>query len=468
ALDPAPVSMIETVVTYKPEYRTTADGEQVRQWRSHIKSSKDIWQEIVKAAERPGLTSAPTLMPINARIVMLQSGMRAPMGVKVHGPTLEAIEAFGLELEAVLKGVPEVRAETVFADRVVGKPYLELDLNREAIGRYGLSIVEVQRVLQVALGGMTLTRTVEGRERYPVRVRYMREERDNIEALGRIFVPTDKGEQIPLTQLAEIKYVRGPQVIKSEDTFLTSYVLFDRMAEVPEVEAVEAARDVLAAKIESGELVVPAGVSFTFAGSYENQLRSEQRLLVLIPVALAFVFILLYLQFHRVATTIVIYSGVAVAVAGGFTLVWLYGQPWFLDTVILGTSMRDLFQVDTINMSVAVWIGFIALIGIATDDGVVISTYLKQEFERDPPTTRQAVRERTVLAGTRRVRPCLMTTATTILALLPVIASQGKGADIMVAMALPAVGGMGIELMTLFVVPVLYCGVEEWKLGRSR
>lgn len=467
ALDPAPISMIETVITYKPEYRELANGEQERLWRDHIRSPQDIWDEIIKAAERPGLTSAPTLMPINARIVMLQSGMRAPMGIKVHGPSLESIEEFGLGLEGVLKDVPSIRPETVFADRVVGKPYLEIDIDREAIGRYGLSIVDVQEVLQVALGGMTLTRTVEGRERYPVRVRYMREDRDSIEALERVFVPTQSGAQIPLTQLAEIRYVKGPQMIKSEDTFLTSYVLFDKKANIAELSAVEQAQQRIREKVASGELLVPDGVSFEFAGSYENQIRSEKRLGVLVPIALAFVFILLYLQFHRAAVTAVIYSGVAVAVSGGFALLWLYGQPWFLNFDVMGTPMRDLFQVGTVNISVAVWIGFIALVGIATDDGVVISTYIQQRFKEDPPTTIEEVRDRTLEAGSRRVRPCLMTTATTILALLPVITSQGRGSDIMMPMALPSVGGMMIELITLFVVPVLFSALEEWKFKRS-
>lgn len=466
ALDPAPVSMIETVITYLPEYRVEDDGERVRQWRDHIRSPQDIWDEIVRAAQRPGLTSAPKLMPIGARIVMLQSGMRAPMGIKVHGPSLESIEAFGLALEQVMKTIPSIRSETVFADRVVGKPYLEIDLDREAIGRYGLAIADVQRVLQVALGGMTLTRTVEGRERYPVRVRYMREERDSVEALGRVFVPTSSGEQIPLSQMATIRYVRGPQMIRSEDTFLTSYVLFDKQPGISEVDAVEQAKAVINSMIESGELDVPAGVSFQFSGSYENQIRSEKRLMILIPIALAFVFILLYLQFHRVLTSIIIYTGVAVAVAGGFILLWLYGQPWFLDFSVLGTSMRDLFQVGTVNMSVAVWIGFIALVGIATDDGVVMSTYLKQRFEDEPPASIDEVRERTLDAGRRRIRPCLMTTATTVLALLPVISSQGRGADMMVPMALPMMGGMAFALITLFVVPVLYSALEEWNFRR--
>jgi len=467
ALDPAPIGMFETIITYKPEYRVDEDGDPVRQWREHIRSPQDIWDEIVKAAQRPGLTSAPTLMPINARIVMLQSGMRAPMGIKVHGPTLEAIETFGLALEGALREVSSIRTETVFADRVVGKPYLEFELDREAIGRYGLSIEEVQRVLQVALGGMTLTRTVEGRERYPVRVRYMREQRSSVEDLERVFVPTPNGEHIPLKLLAKIRYVRGPQMIKAEDTFLTSYVLFDRQPNIAEVDAVEQAKQLLEQKIRDGQLQVPAGVSYEFAGSYENQVRSEKRLMILFPMALAFVFILLYLQFHRVSTTLVIYSGVAVAVSGGFILVWLYGQPWFLDFSVLGTPLRELFQVGTVNMSVAVWIGFIALVGIATDDGVVVSTYLKQRFEQSPPIDVAAVRERTLEAASRRVRPCLMTTATTILALLPVITSRGRGSDIMMPMALPSVGGMLIELMTLFVVPVLYCAIEERKVLRT-
>ncbi|MFT6146570.1 MAG: Cu(I)/Ag(I) efflux system membrane protein CusA/SilA, partial [Myxococcota bacterium] len=200
---------------------------------------------------------------------------------------------------------------------------------------------------------------------------------------------------------------------------------------------------------------------YTFAGSYENQVRSEKRLMVLIPIALVFVFILLYLQFKRVLTTAIIYSGVLVAVSGGFGLLWLYGQPWFLDFALFGTDMRDLFHVGTVNLSVAVWIGVIALIGLATDDGVVMATYLKQSFEREPVTTIADVRDRTLQAGLRRVRPCLMTTATTLLALLPVVTSQGRGSDIMVPMALPMLGGMTIALITLFVVPVLYCAVEE-------
>jgi Cu(I)/Ag(I) efflux system membrane protein CusA/SilA len=464
ALDPAPISMIETLITYKPEYTKKPDGTRTRLWRQHIKSHKDIWNEIVKAAKRPGLTSAPVLMPIGARIVMLQSGMRAPMGIKIQGPTLETIEKFGLELEQILKQSNSIKRETVFADRVVGKPYIEIDIDREAISRFGLSIVKVQNVLQIALGGITLNNTIEGRERYPVRVRYMREERDSIEALDKITISNNSGQDIPLTQLANTRYIKGPQVIKAEDTFLTSYVLFDKKENISEVQAVINARKLIESKIASGELKIPSGVNFKFAGSYENQVRSEKRLMILIPVALALVFILLYLQFHRAALTAVIYSGVAVAASGGVILLWLYGQPWFMDFSIAGESMRTLLRVDTVNLSVAVWIGFIALVGVATDDGVVMSTYLQQKFKESPPSTVKEVRQLTLNAGKRRVRPCLMTTATTILALIPVITSRGKGADIMMPMALPSLGGMGIELLTLFVVPVLYSALEERKI----
>ena len=465
ALDPAPVSMIETIITYHPEYGVDEDGHRVRQWRDHIRSPRDIWDEIEAAAQRPGLTGAPMLMPIATRIVMLQSGMRAPMGVEIQGPDLETLERFGRDVEAALRDVPEVRAETVFADRVVGKPYLHVEIDRTAIAHHGLHIADVQRVLGVALGGPPLTTTVEGRERFAVRVRYMREERDSVEALRRVMVPTPNGE-VPLEQLATLEYARGPQMIKSQDTFLTSYVIFDRRPDVAEVETVEAARAHLAALVESGELEVPAGVTYRFAGTYEAQVRSEARLWRLVPIALSLVLLLLYLTFRRLSTTLMIYAGVAVAVAGAFILLWLYGQPWFLDFSIAGTSMRALLSVGTVNLSVAAWVGVIALIGIATDDGVVIATYLKSAFAGGPAKDVAEVRAKVLEAGMRRVRPCLMTTATTLLALLPVITSQGRGADVMIPMALPVVGGMTIALITLFVVPVLYCWVEELRSKR--
>ncbi len=494
-LDPAPISMIETIINYKSEYKTDESGHRLRfkydadkeeyvrdqegelipdpngmpyrQWRDHIQSADDIWDEITKAAQVPGTTSAPRLQPIAARIVMLQSGMRAPMGVKVKGPDLRTIEEVGLQIEKHLKEVPSVQAEAVIADRIVGKPYMEIDIDREAISRYGVSIRQVQDVIEVAIGGKRITTTVEGRERYPVRVRYMRELRDTIESLGAILVPTPTGAQIPMQELADIEYVRGPQAIKGEDTFLVGYVLFDMKEGFAEVEVVEQARDYLKEKEASGELNIPSGVSYSFAGSYENQVRSEKRLRIVLPLSLFIIFIILYFQFKNIPTTLIVFSGILVAWAGGFIMLWLYGQDWFLNITVFGENLQELFQVRPFNLSVAVWVGFLALFGIATDNGVIYSTYLDQIFTSENPRSTQEIREATIRASLRRIRPCLMTTATTLLALIPVLTSTGRGSDIMVPMAIPSFGGMTVVIVTVFVVPVLYCAMKEWKISRG-
>jgi Cu(I)/Ag(I) efflux system membrane protein CusA/SilA len=449
---------------HRLEDGTVSDLNSGREGWKGIQSPDDIWDAIVKAGDIPGTTSAPRLQPIAARIVMLQSGMRAPMGIKVKGPSLEVIEKVGLQLERFLKEVPSVEPSAVIADRIVGKPYLEIKIDREAIARYGIMLEKVQDVIEIAIGGRPITTTVEGRERYPVRVRYLRELRDSIEDLGRILVPAAGGAQIPLAQLAEIKYVRGPQVIKSEDTFLVGYVLFDKREGWAEVDVVEQARAYLNEKIKNGEFKLPAGVSYTFAGSYENQVRSEKKLMVVLPLALFAIFLILYFQFHSVSTTLLVFSGIFVAWAGGFILIWFYAQPWFISFSVFGNHMRDFFQVHPINLSVAVWVGFLALFGIASDNGVIMATYLNQTFDRTGPKSIAAAREATIEAGMRRVRPCLMTTATTILALIPVLASTGRGSDIMVPMAIPSFGGMLVVIVSIFIVPVLYCAIKESKL----
>lgn len=494
-LDPAPISMIETIINYKPEYivdkyghrlkfkydkdseefvRDENDdliaddhGKPYRQWRDHIKGPDDIWDEIVKAGKLIGTTSAPKLQPIAARIVMLQSGMRAPMGVKVKGPTLEIIEKVGLQIERFLKEVPMVEPASVIADRIVGKPYLEIELNREAIARYGIHIRKIQDIIEVAIGGKKLTTTVEGRERYPVRVRYQRERRTTIENMGSILVTAFDGTQIPLRELSKVNFVRGPMVIKSEDTFLIGYVLFDKKKEYAEVDVVNASQRYLLSKIDSGELVIPAGVSYAFAGSYENQVRSEKKLMVILPLALFVIFLILYFQFKSVSTSLLVFSGIFVAWSGGFIMIWLYGQGWFLNFSFFGIDMQELFQIHPINLSVAVWVGFLALFGIASDNGVIIATYLKQVFASSNPKTIDEIREATIVAGLRRIRPALMTTATTILALIPVLTSTGRGSDVMVPMAIPSFGGMTVVIVTVFLVPVLYSAIAEYKLKRS-
>ncbi|WP_342753435.1 efflux RND transporter permease subunit [Paralabilibaculum antarcticum] len=398
---------------------------------------------------------------------MLQTGMRAPMGIKVFGPDLESIEKVGFELEKQLKHVEGVNGMSVFADRVVGKPYLEMEIDRDAIARYGISIKSLQSVLSSAIGGMQLTTTVEGRERFPVRLRYAREYRDNPEDLKKILIPAAGGAQIPLGELVEINYIRGPQLIKSENTFLVGYVIFDKKEGFAEIDVVENAQEYLNEKLESGEFVLPAGVSYVFTGNYENQIRATKRLMIVVPVSLMIIFLILYFQFRSVISTSLIFTGIIVALSGGFIMLWFYGQTWFLDFSLAGMNFRDLFQVQTINLSVAVWVGFIALFGVATDDGVLISTYIKQLQDKKPAKSVKEVRELIIEAGSKRVRPAIMTTATTIIALLPVLTSTGKGSDIMIPMAIPLFGGMTIEVLTMLVVPVLYSMWQESKVKKE-
>lgn len=468
ALDPAPVSMFENVILYHPEYSTNENGDRVRNWREHIKSPDDIWQEILSISNYPGLTSSPKLQPIETRLVMLQTGMRAPMGIKVLGPDLESIQSFGYELESILKDVEGVKAEAVFADRMVGKPYLLVDIDRQEIARYGLSIQTVQMHLKTAVGGTVLGQTVEGRERYSIKVRYPRELRNNPEKLKDVLIATKTGIQVPLGDLAEIKYQQGPQVIKSENSFLIGYVLFDKKGEISEVEVVENAQQTINDAIATGNLKVPNGISFSFTGTYENQVRAFNRLIWVSALALIVIFLVLYLQFRSVATALMVFVGILVAFSGGFMMMGLYGTDWFMNIDILGQNLRDVFQIKTIYLSVAVGVGFIALFGIATDDGVVMATYLKQQFKESKHDSIKEVRNTVVKAGLKRIRPCLMTTATTLLALLPILTSSGRGADIMIPMAIPTFGGMTVAIITLFVVPVLYSIKEEVQLKKTR
>ncbi|HML76088.1 MAG TPA: efflux RND transporter permease subunit [Anaerohalosphaeraceae bacterium] len=476
ALDPAPLSMFETVINYKPKYKTDKNGrlvlddqgKAIRQWRDGLETPHDLWNEIVRIAQLPGTTSAPLLQPIETRIVMLQTGMRAPMGIKVKGPSLEAIQQAGLDLEAVLKQVSMVEPAAVFADRIVAQPYLELRIDRQAIARYGLRVDDVQKVIEIAIGGTPITTTVEGRQRYPVRVRYLRELRDQVEALNQILVPAmDGSAQIPLGQLVQMEYKPGPQMIKSEDTFLTSYVLFDKKPGYAEVDVVMACKQTLEQKIKDGSLTLPEGVSYTFSGTWENQVHAQKTLMLVIPVVLVIIFILLYLQFESFGWSCVVFTTVLTAWSGGFVWLWFYNQDWFMNFTLFGINFRDLFNIHPYNLSVAVWVGFLAVFGIASDDGVLMMTYLKDRFATEKPVTIEHIRRETIFAASRRVRPALMTSATTILALLPVLTSIGRGSDIMVPMAIPSFGGMTLSMVDLLIVPTLFCMVKEFVAKRS-
>lgn len=509
ALDPAPIQMYEVTINYKPEYMLDEDGQRARfktdghgrfvlkgggvydpsttfrniprdslvpssngeyfrQWRKSIRTDDDIWAEISAATQLPGLTGSPKLQPIATRQVMLSTGMRAPMGLKVYGPDQESIEKAGLQMERALKEVSDVNGASVYYDRSTGAPYIEITPDREKLGRYGIQMGTVQSVIETAIGGMAEGSTVEGRERHPIRVRYARELRNDPDVLQGILVPAADGTQIPLGQLATFDFVRGATMIKSENTFLVGYITFDKASSThAEVDVVNNAKKHIDDLVAAHKIVLPKGVSYQFTGTYEQQIHAAKRLTIIIPIALMLILLILYFQFKSVTASLIHFSGVFVAFAGGFILMWLYGQDWFLNFDIGGVNMRALFGMGNINLSVAVWVGFIALFGIATDDGVLMGTYIHQTFLEDKPNSHEAIREAVVKAGKKRVRPAAMTTATTLIALLPVLSSTGKGADIMVPMSIPTFGGMLIQTMTMFVVPVFQCWWRENALKRQ-
>jgi len=532
ALDPAPLSMIETIINYYPEYISDSSGRYLRfkynyeendyfrnekgekinapdgksyivkgkfyrdssnnlipdsggnvfrLWRPALQSDlnyertpwqginnpDDIWNEIVVAAKIPGVTSSPKLQPIETRIVMLQSGMRANMGVIIKGKTMEDVEVAAEGIEKALKNVPSIESATVFAPRVTGKPYIEIEINRTEAARYGVTVQSALKTIEASLGGMVVTSTVEGRERYPVRIRYMREYRDDPDSIRKILIASTMGQFIPLGQIADIQFFKGPQNITSEDGFLVNYVFFDKKSNVSEMSAVEEAQKTISHYIDAGEIKMSPGTTYRFGGSYENSIRASKKLMVVIPLVLLCIILIIYMQFKSFGTTFIIGSGIVVTWAGGFIMLWLYGQSWFMDFNVLGTNFRDLFQMHTLNLSVAVWVGFLALFGIATDDGVLMSSYIKDIFNRKKPNSKSDVKSNILQAAHRRCRAALMTTATTVLALIPILTSTGKGSDIMIPMAVPIFGGMIIEIITMLIVPVLYCIKEEIKLKKE-
>ena len=505
ALDPAPIQMYETVINYRPEYMLDADGHRARfkvdshgrfilrsggvydpaegfrllpvdslipsnhgdyyrQWRPEIRTEDDIWDAISDVTRIPGVTGSPKLQPIATRQVMLSTGLKAPMGLKIYGPDLESIEKAGLQMEKALRNISAVNRASVYYDRASGAPYIEIKLDREKLSRYGIQVGDVQSVLSTAIGGMSEGNSVEGRERFPIRVRYARELRNDPDVLSSVLVPAMNGIQIPLGQVANIQFTRGATMINSENTFLVGYITFDKQPQEAEVEVINRCKQEIDTLVSQGKIVLPKGVSYAFTGTYEQQVHAAKRLQIVIPVALLLILLILYFQFKSVTASLIHFSGVFVAFAGGFLLIWLYGQPWFMDFSIAGVNMRTLFGMGTINLSVAVWVGFIALFGIATDDGVLMGTYIHQTFLKRKPQTKHDIIEAVVEAGKKRVRPAAMTTATTLIALLPVLSSTGKGADVMVPMSIPTFGGMMIQTMTMFVVPVLQCWWRESKI----
>ena len=487
ALDPAPISMFEVLISYISEYEITPKGERKRLWRDHIKSPADIWSEIIKVAQRPGLTSAPLLMPIQTRQVMLQSGMRAPMGLKLQGESLERLEQAGAYLEKLIKQVKGIQPKSVFAEKIVGKPYLEFHVKRDALLQYGLTVTQAQQALSQALAGEQAGTMLLGRQRFAIRVRGSRQYRESIAALKELPVAINqRGDTIPLSLLSDLKYIHGPQVMKAEDGQLTTYLTFGLRAQEKRSasQVMEAVLNKIAylrqqsqqaqaqallknqVSIDQAQVGLDplAGILISPEGQYKSQERSNASLKLLVPIAFLLILVVLGIQFRHKSTIAMIYAGVLVALSGAFTLLWLYQQPWFLNVSIFGVDLRSLFQIEQVNLSVAVWVGMIALLGIATDDGVVMASALEQRLSQETLTDVTQLKILVIQEASARLIPCLMTTATTLIALLPVIMSAGRGADLMRPMALPSFGGMCLELLTLFVVPLLFYSREKRKL----
>ena len=375
---------------------------------------------------------------------MLQTGFRAMMGVKIYGSDLKEIERIGLQIEQLLKQVPG--ATDIVADRIVGKPYLEFEIDRDRIARYGVNIRDVQDVIEVAIGGMNLMESVEGRERYPIRVRYLREFREDIPELEKILLPTSTGAQVPLAQVLTIKSVLGPQEIKGERGLLVGYVTMNTR-DRDEIGVVDDAEATLQAALRDGTLKLPAGYYWEWSGQFESQKRATARMQILVPATLFIMFVMLYLGFERWWIAPIIYFGILTSAAGGFIMLAWWGA----------------------NLSVAVWVGFLVLFGVADDDGVVISTYLEKIFDKLKPASVPEIREAVVQAGLKRIRPCLMTLSTTVFGLMPIFWTHGRGSDVMQPMAIPSVGGMAVSLLvTIFISPCLFCAVEEWKWKRAQ
>ena len=451
ALDPAPIGMFETIIILKPEDQwRMVTGENGKSRRI---TKQEILAELAERTSMPGVL--PTwLQPIQTRIVMLQTGFRAMMGVKVFGADPSEIERIGQQMEQILKQVPG--ATDVVADRIVGKPYIEYEIDRAEIARYGVNIRDVQDVIETAVGGENLTMSVEGRERYPIRVRYLRELRDNFDELERILVPTSSGAHIPIGQVAKVRYTVGPQELKSENGLLVGYVTLntrdrDEVSVVEDAEAIlqrEKQRSdelIAAGRADEATLVVPPGYYWQWGGQFESHRRAMQRLSWLVPMVLLTMFIMIYMGLGRWWMALIVFFGIFVSASGGFIMLYFWKA----------------------NVSVAVWVGFIALFGVVDDAAVVMLDFLRRRFQGFRPQSVKEIRETVVEAALQRFRPMLMSTATTVIGLMPVLWITGRGSDVMQPMAIPSVGGMTVQIITLFIAPCLFCLAMEWEFKRG-
>ena len=428
ATDPAPLAMIETTVRLKPK----------DEWPDPDKSTKELMDEMDRAIQFPGLANAWT-MPIKTRIDMLSTGIKTPVGIKVSGPDLTVLQSVSENIEQAMKTIPETTS--AFGDRAVGGYYLDFDINRENAARYGLTVGEVQDTIQSAIGGMNVTETVEGLERYPVNLRYPRGLRDDLESLRRVLIPTPTGAQIPLAMVADIAYQRGPPVIKSEDARPNAWIYVD--ISTSDIGGyVAKAKQVLA-----DQVTIPPGYTISWSGQFEYMERAAARLSVVAPATLLIIFLLLYLNFRNITEPLVVLLSIPFGLVGGIWLIYL----------------------NDYNMSVAVAVGFIALAGMAAEIGVLVLSFIDTEVAKRRVATNASlslaeIQDAVLSATSKRVRPVAMTALSTMAGLIPIMLSSATGSDVTHRIAAPMLGGMAtVMVLNLLVLPVIYSYVLQWK-----
>ncbi len=432
ATDSAPLSMIETTVRLKPR----------KEWPNPKKSTKDLMKEMDQAIQFPGLANAWT-MPIKTRIDMLSTGIKTPIGIKVSGPDLNILQQVSQDIEQAMKTLPETTS--AFGDRAVGGYYLDFDINRERAARYGLTVGAVQDVIQSAIGGMNITETIEGLERYPVNMRYPRELRDNLESLKRVLIPTPTGVQIPLTMVAEINYQRGPPVIKSENARPNAWIYVD-------ISTSDIGGFVTKAKrVLDEEIRIPPGYTITWSGQFEYMERAAARLSIVAPATLFIIFLLLYFNFRNMIEPVIVMISIPFGLVGGIWLVYI----------------------NDYNLSVAVAVGFIALAGMAAEIGVLVLSFIDTEISKRRASTNlrlslDEVKDAVLSATSRRVRPVVMTALSTTAGLVPIMLSSGTGSDVTHRIAAPMLGGMlTVMVLNLLVLPVIYSFILQYQERRG-
>jgi Cu(I)/Ag(I) efflux system membrane protein CusA/SilA len=431
ATDNAPLDMYDTTVMLKPREK----------WRPGMTYEKLI-REMDEKLQFPGLTNTWT-MPVQNRLDMALTGIKTPVGMKLQGPNLEQIQQLGAQVQQILTGLPQVRS--VFAERVSQGFYINVEVNRAEAAKYGLTIADVQQAVEFGIGGMNVAENIEGRQRYPINVRYQRDFRDNLEELNRVLIATPSGAQIPIAEVAKVFFSRGPAMIRDEDGQLTGYVYID-------LNTTDYGGFVDRASMRLHEkLHLPAGYTYQWSGEYEFQLRAKERLKIILPVVFFVIFLLLYMVFHSLTEAMVLIFPTFYAMTGGLILQWLLGY----------------------NFSVAVWVGYIALFGIAVETGVVMVVYLHEALDKrltsGGPLSNADIEEAAIEGAVQRLRPKLMTVCAVLASLIPILWAKGIGSDVMKPIAAPMVGGMITSTIhVLILVPVFFVMMKERALRRGR